>query len=85
MNWLPCTTMWEYGQSYLSEEGGYRVTTSVAGFGMEFADIMKHGQFLHRTAGHNALNQAKAWCEDHAAGTNMAEEVRLPRTGTETR
>jgi hypothetical protein len=71
--------MWEGGESYLSSEGGYRLTTQIVGFGIQVCDILKHGTFMHRTTGHNALKLAEAWCQDDHQGRNMAEEVRIPR------
>jgi hypothetical protein len=83
MNFDRCTNQWEEGETYLSSEGGYRLTTRVAGFGIQVCDILKHGTFQHRTTGHNAFSLAKAWCQDDYSGHNMAEEVRIPRTASE--
>jgi hypothetical protein len=67
MNFDRCTNMWEGGESYLSSEGGYRLTTQIVGFGIQVCDILKFGQFQYRTVGHNALSLAKAWCIDNEA------------------
>ena len=83
MNWQDCTNKWEPGKSYLCD--GWRLTTFPAGFGMETCDIHQHGNWLKRTGGHNALNDAKKWVKAHALSQPIPEihTPHLPQTGTE--
>jgi hypothetical protein len=61
--------------------GNYQLVPSTVGFGFVVTDIMHHGKHVYRTTGHNSLNLAQAWCRDHEAGKNMAEEVWMPHAG----
>jgi hypothetical protein len=67
MKWERCTTQWEDGESFMSTEGGYRISTRVAGFGIQVTDIRQYGDFKHRITGHNSVAHSKAWCESDYA------------------